>query len=348
MATYLATQKRRALQKLWNKLDDHLSSRLCDGVILAISGGPDSRALLEAVALWPSRSRGRIVVATIDHGIRKASAAEANFIVMRAKRLGFDTFSTRIQSNSTSEHELRRLRYEALTSCAHEKNCSTIVTAHQSDDNSEGYLMALMGVGGGELGAAMKEVEYFGDYILCRPFLALTKADLLLALSLINHTDFVRDICDERRIGQRAFIRHEVLPTLVLHTPHIMTRLHQFGKAQRQHQDVVEAYANARIRWFADHAAISLTPKPPKALLISALWQIIKRFGDGKDLRSTGALLTSIADEVFLDDSQKNRRFAGLDPRLNGFNLKEMNVKQYQVPGAVVFRAENEIQVRRL
>jgi tRNA(Ile)-lysidine synthetase-like protein len=348
MVTRYETYKRRALQKLWNKLDEHVSTHLTAGIVLAISGGPDSRALLEAVASWPKRHRGQFVVATIDHAIRKDSAQEARFIEMRARRLGFDAFTTRLAPLSASEHKLRSLRYQALVSLAHARGYKTIVTGHQSNDNAEGYVMALLGVGGGELGAAMNEIESIDDITLCRPFLSLTKGDLLLALTLGNHTDFVRDQCDEARQGKRALVRYDIVPTLQHYSPNILSRLKRFACAQAKQGEFIEKAAWSLIVWREQHAILSLDPKPDPALLISALWQIIKCFSDGKDLRSVGSLITAIAEDVLVDDFIKSPGFSGLDPRLNGFNLNALNVKHYQVPGAVVLRAQSEIQVRRI
>lgn len=346
MATHYETQKRRAYQRLWNKLDEYLSAMR--EAVLAISGGPDSRALLEAVATWPQRRAYRFRVVIVDHALRKEADHEARFVQQRAARLGFESRAVRLPlPASTAEHALRSARYDALFRIAREEGIKTVVTAHQGDDDAEGYLMALMGVGGGELGAAMAEIEYFDDMILCRPFLTLCKVDLLLALSMSMHTDFVRDSCDEARIGKRAFVRHEIVAELARHTPTLRHRLATFGRAQARQRSVVDKLAASLIAWRNDSASLSLEPKPDPALLTSALWQIIKYFGDGKDLRSAGTLIASIAEEVFAEEILENHAKAGLDPRLHGFNLKALSVKQYQVPGAVVFRARSEIQVRR-
>ena len=77
------------------------------------------------------------------------------------------------------------------------------------------------------------------------------------------------------------------------------------------------------------------------------LWQIIKRFGDGKDLRSVGGLLSSIAHDASRNTLVESAKNPGLDPRLNEINLGGIAVTD-QVPGAIVFKAHNEIHVRRI
>ena len=52
---FLKTEKRRALQPLWNTFDEHLKPHENRGLLLAVSGGPDSLALLESFVRWPNR-----------------------------------------------------------------------------------------------------------------------------------------------------------------------------------------------------------------------------------------------------------------------------------------------------
>src|SRR5690606_16138329 len=89
------TERRRLLQPLWNALDVGVAPALPRGVLLAISGGPDSRALMEAVARWPRRfdprsgEVARIEVASVDHGARPEAQVEVEAVCGRARALGF-------------------------------------------------------------------------------------------------------------------------------------------------------------------------------------------------------------------------------------------------------------------
>ena len=128
--------------------------------------------------------------------------------------------------------------------------------------------MALMGVGGGELGAAMGEVRrVHNELVLCRPFLSLTKGDLLLSLSLTGHTDFVRDQCDEARQGMRALFRHEVMPVLQQYSPTVHARLEHFSRAQSLQHGCVETLAQSLISWHEHYATVSLEEEPSAALI---------------------------------------------------------------------------------
>lgn len=350
MATFLATKKRRAYQVLWTKLDEHLSQFIGDGVVLAISGGPDSRALLEGVAQWPKRVFGKFIVVSIDHNVRSEAKQEAKFISQRAQRLGFDAYDISLPKPQirVGEKELRSQRYEYLWQMAKRYSCRVICTAHHRDDNAEGYFMSLMGVGGGELGAAMREVESINGMIICRPFLTLNKKELLLALSLDNHTDVVRDRLDEARYGERAYVRYDVFPELFKLAPQIKNRLSYFGKTQKEQAFVINKLAKSMVIWSDEGPKILLNSRTESAILVSALWHILKKLNHGGDLRSCAPVINNIAKEIELMHFPSAKDSVGLDPTLNGFNLNHLNVKHYHLPGVVVIKYPNEILVKRI
>ncbi|HEY4222182.1 MAG TPA: ATP-binding protein, partial [Myxococcota bacterium] len=100
------------MQPLWSALDAHVGAR---AAVLAVSGGPDSRALLEVVARWPGRSHVVVTVASVDHGTRPESGAEADAVVARAHALGFDAVVLRLDfAHGRGEGPLRDARYRAL------------------------------------------------------------------------------------------------------------------------------------------------------------------------------------------------------------------------------------------
>lgn len=351
MTTFLATKIRRALQLLWSQLDKHLLPVIDDGIVLAISGGPDSRALLEAIATWKHRARGNFIVSTVNHGLREGAQKEAELVLGRARRLGFKArLLTLGVLQSHNEKDLREARLRLLMNVADEHGYRVIVTAHQRDDNAEGYMMALLGVGGGELGAAMNEIESFQRFILCRPFLSLTKAHLLSALTLMQQTDFVRDDLDEARVGKRALVRLEILPELAVRTHDVNARLQAFARAQKQQQTYIDQQASNLIIWTNDHhATIAIDTQLDVALLTSAIWQVVKKISDGGDVRSAKSTINHVAAIlVATNRNMRTRAKPGLDRSSNGFNLEQLSVRQYQLPGAILFRHEREIVIRRV
>ncbi len=203
-----ATERRRALQPLWNALDAHLAPHAAaGGALLAVSGGPDSRALLEAAARWPRRHELALEVASVDHGTREASFAEADAVVARARALGFSAHLLRLRRGLRGEAAWRDARYRALSSCARGAGLGAVVVAHHAGDAAEGLLLALTGEGGG----AMVPARALFDVVVVRPFLTLRREDLRLALAACDAVD---TFTEPDASSARARVRRDVLAPL--------------------------------------------------------------------------------------------------------------------------------------
>jgi tRNA(Ile)-lysidine synthase len=157
-------------------------------LVLAVSGGPDSTALLVLAARWrKARKRGpKLIALTIDHGLRPDSAREAAAVKRLARRLGVPhrTLRWRGAKPATGVQEAARAaRYRLLRRAARTAGCSHIVTAHTLDDQAETVLFRLLrGSGLAGLAAMAPEVALDG-FTLARPLLAVPKARLLATLA---------------------------------------------------------------------------------------------------------------------------------------------------------------------
>lgn len=329
---------------LWSELDHHAYPYLEHGIMLAVSGGPDSRALLEACGTWSKRNQGKIVVVSLDHQARLESAAESQFITMRAKRLGFVAVSESMINldQKLAEHDLRHARYQAFARIARQHQCQTIVTAHHADDDAEGYFMALMGHGGGELGASMQAQSIKDGLTICRPFLSLRKQDLLNALTLLGVTDFVEDSLDARGAGIRARVRNFIFPALFKEVPSLNKGLVNCGRRQAQQKKLIDNLAAEMVNFVGDEAVIDLKNSAEKALIIAALWHVLKKWSHNKDLRSSQATIDAMVDEIPAVFSPR------LDPNTNAFNLRDLSAKQYHFPGVIVTKGLKNIVIRRI
>lgn len=164
-------------------------------VILAISGGPDSMALMHLTAEWHARTRqpNRIVVATVDHGLRGESAAEAEFVARKAAALGLE-HRTKIwqgdKPHSGVPAAARAARYRLLEGLGRElcpHGGAAVVTAHTQDDQAETFLMRLArgsGVEGLAEMAQSRAIDHGEDgcVTLVRPLLHVPKVRLIATL----------------------------------------------------------------------------------------------------------------------------------------------------------------------
>ena len=144
-----------------------------DRILLAVSGGPDSLAmLLLAHAVLPDR----IVAATVDHGLRPEARAEADFVAKLCDEQGIPhhilTHDQPITGNIQSS--ARTVRYDLLHRVADQYDCTFIATAHHADDQLETLLMRLARGSGVD---GMSGVRARNGKII-RPLLEFSKSEL--------------------------------------------------------------------------------------------------------------------------------------------------------------------------
>jgi tRNA(Ile)-lysidine synthase len=175
------------------------------GLILAVSGGPDSTALLVLAARWvrglkSQRQRTpKLFAVTVDHGLRPESAREAAAVKRLAGKLGVPHRTVRWSGKKprTGLQEAARLaRYRLLAQAASQIGCAHILTAHTLDDQAETVLFrlargsGLIGLGGMARSSPLP-ISMTGQMLL-RPLLHISKARLVATLKSLR-IDFSED-----------------------------------------------------------------------------------------------------------------------------------------------------------
>jgi tRNA(Ile)-lysidine synthase len=144
---------------------------------IAYSGGPDSLALLLlAAAAFP----GAVRAATVDHGLREGSAAEAALAGRICEALGVphSTLSVAVAAGASVQALAREARYQALSAWMSVHSVPTLLTAHHLDDQAETLLMRLLrGTGVAGL-AGIRACRSLGEARLLRPLLGWRRAEL--------------------------------------------------------------------------------------------------------------------------------------------------------------------------
>src|SRR5690242_18709592 len=104
------------------------------GLILAVSGGPDSTALMLLASRW--RDRPPVLVVTVDHALRPEATEETKLVAENAARLGLPWRIMRVSERRSGNLQdwARRARFACLTQAARDAHYDTIVTAHHEDD----------------------------------------------------------------------------------------------------------------------------------------------------------------------------------------------------------------------
>ena len=161
-------------------------------LVLAVSGGPDSTALMVLAARWRKalKVKPALLAVTVDHGLRVAAKCEAAAVGRLARKLGIAHRTLRwtgVKPKSGLQEAARAARYRLLADAARQANAGHILTAHTRDDQAETVLIR-MSRGSGLSGlAAMARISAVpgdgeGQIKLVRPLLDIPKARLVATL----------------------------------------------------------------------------------------------------------------------------------------------------------------------
>jgi len=325
-----ATEKRRVLDLLWRALDDAFLPYINEGICLAISGGADSRALLELVARWPGRHSGTISVVSVDHGLRAESADESAYIVARAQILAFQAQMQKLPlSKKKDESELRSLRYELLWNAAASMGCQSLATAHHKNDNVEGQLLYWLGNGGSGHGA-MTSMVSTGRGALLRPFAAIESSIVHLGLNALGCSDYFLDPTNQSG-GARAKVRNDLLPVLRSASGDIDERLFSLGRRsifdRKIVDDIVEKHPLKNDGQSLSFDYTSLTVGLLSKVLLRGLRNLIPQ----GDLRMSYRVCEQIVNCI--------------DPSTGSSTVKDGKERKFDFPGVRVYLSKNLISI---
>jgi tRNA(Ile)-lysidine synthase len=215
-----------------------------DHVLVALSGGPDSTALLAAlVELRDAREVGRVSAIYVDHGLRADSAADGDFAsaTCRALDVAF-TRSRVIVPPGNVQAQARKVRYQALREEAARIGAARIATGHTRTDQAETVLLRLLR-GSGSRGLAGIPPRR-GDVI--RPLIDRSRAEVVRFL-VERGLAWREDSTNASPRFARNRIRHEVVPVLTRLAPAAERALARTADLLRADERALAARARACI-----------------------------------------------------------------------------------------------------
>ncbi len=176
-------------------------------ILCAVSGGPDSLALL---ILLHKTMPDRVVAATVDHALRLESADEAQYVqrICKDMQVQHVIFSPAEKITGNIQSSARHARYALLAQAAEQYDCPYIATAHHADDQLETVLMRLARGSGVD---GLSAIRSTNRHIL-RPLLGFTK-DELISICAAAGLNPVQDPSNENTDFERVAMRNWLAST---------------------------------------------------------------------------------------------------------------------------------------
>ena len=208
----------RMLLAEWRRLKLPASG---ETVVVAVSGGADSTALLLALEELKNHNKlyTGICVAHLDHRLRKSSGKDAKWVADLAEKLGFRSVIGRakvLESDDNLEQAARQARYAFLERTAKRVSANYVLTAHTMDDQAETVLMRLMrgsaspGLGGME---SLRPVAKNSSIKLVRPLLWARRTETE-AYCRLRKIRFLSDEMNDDLSFARVKVRKQLLPLM--------------------------------------------------------------------------------------------------------------------------------------
>lgn len=212
-----------------------------DSVVVAVSGGPDSMALLHLLYRIKDAFELTIVCAHVNHNVRKESKDEAKFVENFCHNHGilFEYMKIDDYGDDNFHNEARTKRYHYFGQIVKKYHARYLFTAHHGDDLMETILMRMV------RGSTLRGYSGFSylvemdGYTILRPLIGVTK-DEILDYNKKNKIAFVKDASNDKDVYTRNRFRKYVVPALKAEDQNVHHKFYKFSRTLLEYNDYID------------------------------------------------------------------------------------------------------------
>lgn len=230
----------------------HLEEAGVSSLLVAVSGGADSVALLRACASIASRSRLRLEAVNCNFHLRdEESDRDSSFVEDLCSRLGVTLHSLDYNvAHYMEEHQgvstemaCRELRYADFFRICREEGIERVAVAHNADDDIETMMLSLLR-GSGSRGLRGMDID---NGRVIRPLLETTRGEIETYLTAIRQ-EYITDSSNLTSDYRRNFIRRDVLPMLESRWPGVRKSLFRTLAIMKEESEIVDRHYRSQIQ----------------------------------------------------------------------------------------------------
>ncbi len=236
------------MEKAYDFLMNEVGIQYGDSIIVGVSGGPDSMALLHLMSSIKKKLDIEVICAHVNHNVRKESSDEKKFVEQFCQdhNIVFESMKIEDYGDDNFHNEARSKRYHYFGKIVKKYNAKYLLTAHHGDDLIETILMRI--VRGSTLRgySGFSKIVKIDDYTVLRPFINVTK-DEIFEYNRINNITFVQDASNQKDVYTRNRFRKYIVPEIKKEDPNVHHKFYKFSTTLLEYNDYIDKQVEKEI-----------------------------------------------------------------------------------------------------
>ncbi len=229
------------MEEVYNFIRNKIDLKPRDTIVVGVSGGPDSMALLFILNEFKKKMDLNIVCAHVNHCQRIESNEEEKYVedYCKCNNIIFECIKVTSWGDDNFENEARSVRYNFFDELVNNYSAKYLMTAHHADDLIETILMRIV------RGSTLKGYSGFskildkGSYKIIRPLITLTK-DEIISFNEANNIKYFIDSTNNEDFHTRNRYRHVVLPFLKNENPNVHKKFIKFSETLLEYSNYID------------------------------------------------------------------------------------------------------------
>ena len=228
-----------------------------DILVVATSGGPDSMCLLHLLCELKEKLNLKIIVAHVNHKLRCESEEEALFVknFSLENHLIYEYMEIKEYNHDNLENDARNKRYQFFNELVKKYHANYLFTAHHGDDLIETIMMRLVRGSSIKGYSGFKKIVDMDNYKIIRPFITITKEDILDYMDS-HHYKYYVDESNYSREYTRNRYRMDILPFLKKENPMVHLKFLKFSEELTKVNEFFEIYLKELLDKIEDEKGI--------------------------------------------------------------------------------------------
>ena len=238
------------MEEAYNYLLNDINIKYGDSVVLGVSGGPDSMALLHLMTRLKKALDIEVVCAHVNHNTgRPGQFEEQKFVERFCKQnnIVFETLTIDDYGDDNFHNEAHSKRYNYFDKLVKQYNAKYLLTAHHGDDLIETILMRI--VRGSTLRgySGFSKVVKKNGYKIIRPLIQVTKEEIL-EYNKKNNIKYALDSSNFKDVYTRNRFRKYIVPQLKKEDINVHKKFYKFSKTLLEYNEFIDKIVNSKIK----------------------------------------------------------------------------------------------------